>query len=334
MRAVKLLIFLIIPIAVALGTYAFLRQSFSLPLRPWDQSSTLFEAENQKSLRSIARELKRQGLIRHDWAFVLMAQLKKKDTAIKAGEYELSASMSPEQILDKMVKGEMFLRQVTIREGTALKEIGPLLESAGIVTLDEFSRLVTDEALLKQFRITGKDAEGYLFPETYRFPRKTPPEQVVSKMLSEFSQRWTPEFEEKAKELKLSRHQIVTLASIIEKESGNFDEQPVISSVFHNRLKRGMRLQADPTVIYGIENFDGNITKEHLLTPTPYNTYVIDGLPPGPIANPGLSALRAALFPTPSEFIYFVADGTGRHIFSATLEEHNRAVNQYQRGGR
>ena len=149
-------------------------------------------------------------------------------------------------------------------------------------------------------------------------------------MLEEGEKRWIPEFTERADLLRMSRHEVLTFASIVEKESGNTSEQPLVSSVFHNRLQQGMRLQSDPTVIYGVPNFDGNLTKAHLETVTPYNTYTNPGLPPGPIANPGESAIRATLFPAQTNFLFFVADGKGGHVFSTTLAEHNEAVRRYQ----
>jgi UPF0755 protein len=151
-------------------------------------------------------------------------------------------------------------------------------------------------------------------------------------MLEQAEDKWLPEYSQRADEQQRTRHEILTLASIIEKESGNFEEQPIISSVFYNRLKEGMRLQSDPTVIYGIANFDGNLTRAHLETPGPYNTYMNFGFPPGPICNPGATAIHAALYPQETEYLYFVGDGQGHHIFSTNLKDHNDAVNKYQRG--
>jgi UPF0755 protein len=150
-------------------------------------------------------------------------------------------------------------------------------------------------------------------------------------MAEQLNKVWDPAWNQKLQELQLSKHQLLTLASIIEKESGKVDEQPLIASVFYNRLRSGMRLQSDPTVIYGIPNFNGNITRADLDTPTPYNTYTIDGLPPGPICNPGLTAIQAALNPASTNYLYFVGNGQGRHVFSENLDDHNRAVNEFQR---
>jgi UPF0755 protein len=213
-----------------------------------------------------------------------------------------------------------------------IREISVVLEEAGIAKAQELQALAYDQYVTNEEGITASSLEGYLFPETYNFRRNTPARKIISVMREEFKKRWQPEWDERARSLNLSPHEIVTLASIIEKESGNFDEQPIISSVFHNRLKKGMRLQADPTVIYGIKNFNGNLTKLDLITETPYNTYTIDGLPPGPIANPGSAAIKAALYPADTQFYYFVGNRAGRHIFSQDLEQHNQAVNRYQRG--
>jgi len=174
--------------------------------------------------------------------------------------------------------------------------------------------------------------EGYLFPDTYFFPKDVTVEKIISTMVLRFWSIFSPAWKERAKHYGLTVHQVVTLASIIEKETGAAFERPLISSVFHNRLRKKMRLESDPTVIYGIKNFDGNLTRKHLKTRTPYNTYAIRGLPVGPIANPGRASLEAALFPEKTSFIYFVSKKDTTHHFSTNLKEHNRAVRKYQLG--
>ncbi len=326
------LLYVAIPLGVAAGCYAALRY-YALDARdPRATTPVVFDTEATKGFLAIAQNLEQQSLVRSAFAFRAIARLQKKDTLVKAGEYELSASMTPQEILDKMVRGDMIQRRATIKEGMTIREIGAALENAGIVE----ARLVLQEAFNPQVAqeegLSAPSLEGYLFPETYNFRRNTPARKVIAAMHEEFKKRWLPQWTQRAEILGMSTHEIVTLASIIEKESGNFDEQPVISSVFHNRLRKGMRLQADPTVIYGIKDFNGNITKLDLITETPYNTYVIAGLPPGPISNPGTSALKAALYPADTQFLYFVGNGAGRHIFSESLDQHNDAVNRYQRG--
>jgi len=169
-----------------------------------------------------------------------------------------------------------------------------------------------------------------LFPETYLFTPGIDETRLFTMMVKQLQQKLSPELLKKAKKLNLDQHQLLTLASIIERETGDAEEMPLISSVFHNRLRKGIQLQTDPTVIYGIKDFDGNLTRKHLQTPTPYNTYIIRGLPPGPIASPGLSALQAAAVPAETKYLYFVSRGDGSHEFSATLKEHNQAVRKYQ----
>jgi UPF0755 protein len=295
------------------------------------RETLVIDTEASRNFKQIAHALEDQSLIRSAFAFRLLARFEGKDTQIKAGEYALSAAMTPQQILDMMVRGETIPRRATVREGMTVNEIGLVVEQAGIVDRASFEQALADPGLRQELGVEANSLEGYLFPETYNFRRNTQAHQVIRAMYSEFIRNWLPEWDGQAIALGMSRHQILTLASIVEKESGNFTEQPIIASVFHNRLKLNMRLQADPTVIYGIKDFNGDITRRDLQTETPYNTYIISGLPPGPIANPGLSAIKAVLFPADTRYLYFVGNGAGRHIFSESLNQHNDAVNRYQR---
>jgi len=328
-----LILYIAIPAAAAAATFAALEYCFLLPISKAQTNPVIFDISEQESFSEISRHLEKQGLVRFSWAIKLLAQLKGQDTSIQAGEYELSASMAPMQILDKLASGKMVLRKITLKEGASVWEIGALLEQAGILPRIEFEKALADQALMKESDVTGNSFEGYLFPETYQFPRGTKPKKIIASMREQLEKTWQQEWTNRLEILKMTKHQVLTLASIIEKETGATDEQPIIASVFHNRLSKGMKLQADPTVIYGITDFSGNLTKDDLLTYSPYNTYVIDGLPPTPIASPGASAIKAALYPASTEYLYFVADGQGRHVFSASLNEHNNAVNTFQRGG-
>lgn len=327
-----IVLYVAIPLAVIAGTYSVMSRLFAHPANPAITAPALFDAAQAKSFREIASELQTAGIIRSALAFRVRARLQGKDTQIKAGEYELSPSMTPRDILDKLVRGDMFHRRVTIREGMNLSEIADAIEKSGVISRLAFEQSLSNPDLLQSEGLTTRSFEGYLFPDTYEFPRGTPADQIIHAMRAQLEKQWQPEWTQRVQILEMTKHDILTLASIIEKESGNFEEQPVISSVFHNRLKKGMRLQADPTVIYGIKDFNGNITKKDLMTLTPYNTYMVDGLPPGPIANPGLSAIKAALYPTDTNFLYFVGNGQGKHVFSESLDKHNDAVNRYQRG--
>ena len=209
-------------------------------------------------------------------------------------------------------------------------EVAGVVAGAGFGTEADFLKAAIDADLVHTHGINAETFEGYLFPDTYYFPRDATPEKIISTMVKRFWSVFRPEWKNQAKSLEFSIHQLVTLASMIEKETGEAFERPIISSVFHNRLKRGMRLESDPTVIYGIQDFDGNLTRKHLAEPTPYNTYTIKGLPPGPIASTGIKSLEAALYPADTQFLYFVSKKDNTHQFSANFKDHNRAVRKYQ----
>jgi len=283
-----------------------------------------------QGFRVASERLRQAGVILKPAKFRLLARIKGYDKRIKAGEYLISSSMSPLQILEIMVSGKVHLYKLTIPEGYNLHQIASRIARAGLGTETDFLKAATDPDRVKKEGIEGETFEGYLFPDTYYFPKWVTPEMIISTMVKRLWSVFTPEWRERAKTLRFSIHQVVTLASIIEKEAGVPEELPIISSVFHNRLKRRMRLESDPTVIYGIKDFNGDITRKHLSTPTPYNTYKMKGLPPGPIANPGKGALAAALFPADTNFIFFVSKKDNTHQFSTNLRSHNRAVRKYQ----
>ncbi len=288
--------------------------------------------EPGKNLKAISRLLASKTIISRDILFRLLVRHRRMATKIQAGEYGLSAAMTPEQILAILVKGQVLLHRITVPEGLNLEETAAIVERAGFGVREDFLDLARSTAFVEQLKVRAATLEGYLFPETYFFRKDTPQEKIIQQMVQRFHVVYTPQWEQRTLDLGFSVHDIVTLASIIEKETGDGSERPLIASVFHNRLKRGMRLDSDPTVIYGIPDFNGNITRKNLQTMTPYNTYKIKGLPAGPIANPGRHALEAALFPARTDFLYFVSKKDTTHKFSKTLQEHNRAVRRYQLG--
>jgi UPF0755 protein len=275
-------------------------------------------------------QLQDAGLVKHPEKFRWLAYLRRHERKIRAGEYALSASMSPKAILDTLVRGETILRKVVIPEGATVSKIGELVERAGLLSKESFLAAATDPNLVVSLGLQGNTLEGYLFPETYHFPKGVTAERVISKMVAQFRSVFTPGWADQAQEAGFTIHEVVTLASIVEKETGKPEERPLIAAVFLNRLKRRMRLESDPTVIYGMHEFDGNITRNDLKAHTPYNTYRITGLPPGPIANPGKDSLQAVLFPPEKPFLYFVSKNDGFHHFSQTFAEHNRMVRKYQ----
>ena len=301
-----------------------------------------FQAETKQvviprgaTFHEVVQILDAEGLLRSPARFSLMARLLGLTARVQAGEYEVSPAMMPQVILQKLVAGDVVRYRAVIPEGYTVRQIAFRLAELGIVEdQDTFLSVAFSANFVASLGIKGKSVEGYLFPDTYLFSKGVSPIEIMQTMVAKFQRVYSPAFSRRAAALGMTDRQIVTLASIIEKETGTPAERPVISAVFHNRLKRGMPLCSDPTVIYGIADFDGNLRKRDLTRMTPYNTYLIRGLPPGPIANPGGSAISAALYPAPIDYLYFVSRNDGTHHFSATLREHNEAVWRYQKGVR
>ena len=283
-----------------------------------------------QSFAATADILKQAGLIESPFRFRLLARLQRADKRIQAGEYLLAADMSPKEILTVMVSGKVRLYKFTVPEGYNFMQIATIVEKAGFTPAEEFRRAATDTVFVHQMGIDAQTFEGYLFPDTYHFPKGADAREIITAMVARLQSLVSDQWKQRAAQLGLSFHEILTLASIIEKETGAPFERPLISSVFHNRLKKGMRLETDPTVIYGLKEFDGNLTRKHLTTRTPYNTYKIKGLPPGPIASPGLAAIEAALYPADTEYLFFVSKKDTTHQFSTNFRDHNRAIRKYQ----
>ena len=310
----------------------FLFAYLSTPRRQ-EPGAVEVKVEQGESFSSVVHRLKERGVISHERVFKLWARLWSLDKRIHWGHYRFELPMAPIQVLDRMVLGKGVFLRITVAEGLTLDDIASVVVREGLGSRARFLEESRDTGLLSQFGLEKVGVEGYLFPDTYYLSPSASERDVLVAMLKQFQERFTPFMEEQARRMGLDRHRAVTLASVIEKETGEETERPLISAVFHNRLKGEIPLQSDPTVIYGIENFNGNLTRRDLRTPTPYNTYVNRGLPPGPICNPGLASLWAALFPAEASYLYFVSKHDGTHFFSHTIGEHNRAVNQYQRPG-
>jgi len=316
---------LLIPPAFLVGQFWF------FTIRPLAPPATVrLSIAPGMSVTQTATLLEKQDIIASAGNFLFLTQLNKGKGTIKGGIYEFSKAATPEEVLLRLFAGDIVLRRITIPEGFALKEIASRLENLGYGPATEFLRLSRDPDFLKSLDLPGPSLEGYLFPETYFAAIDASPRQLLQMMIREFRKRLSDDLVVAAKDLGLTVPQLVTLASIVQKEAGNVAEMPIIASVFHNRLRLRMPLQADPTVIYGIENFDGNITKADLLRYSPYNTYKISALPPGAIASPGADALRATAFPAETNYLYFVGKGDGTHAFSTDLSRHNEAVRRYQ----
>ncbi|MGA1824367.1 MAG: endolytic transglycosylase MltG [bacterium] len=282
------------------------------------------------SVNAIARRLETEGFIRNKYFFAIVHKLK-GEPYIKAGEYELNPTMSLLTVFSLLQEGKIIQYKVTIPEGYNIKMVAEILDKLELVEKDKFLQIASDESFLEELEIEGPSVEGFLFPETYFFTKGTEEKEIIRVMVKRFWTVFTPAMVERAKEIGYSVFEIVTLASLIEKETAIVEEMPKIAAVFNNRLKGKIRLQCDPSVIYGLPDYKGDLTKKDLKTYHPYNTYRIHGLPRGPIANPGKDALMAALYPANVKYKYFVSKNNGSHYFSETLQQHNRAVWKYQK---
>ncbi|MBV8834429.1 MAG: endolytic transglycosylase MltG [Acidobacteriaceae bacterium] len=293
------------------------------------------EINRGMSSHTIANLLAEHGIVRSPWAFLTVRALHPRAT-LQAGEYRFASAETPWQVFDKIRRGEIFYEELTVPEGSNIFDISALLANSDTVKPEAFLKAAADPALIHDLDPLAPNLEGYLFPSTYRVTHKTTARQLCAIMTAEFRRQWaTLNSTATGPDL----HRIVTLASLVEKESAVPSERPLIAAVFSNRLKAGIPLQCDPTTVYAalLDNrYHGVIHKSDLASGNPYNTYTHLGLPPGPIANPGMSALRAAAQPAATDYLYFVAkaDGSGSHQFSSTLEEHNRAVLAYRKTGR
>jgi len=293
---------------------------------------TVVEIPKGSGLSSISEKLMHSGVIANDKLFILYVMKEGWQDELKAGEYKFEKGSTMADVANKIVRGDVELDQVTIPEGLTVKEIARLLKEKGVVGEADFIEETQNKVLIK--KLLGPDAtsfEGYLFPETYSYSRSLTPKELIVLMVERFKAVYEP-LSDQRKRVNLTDNEILTLASIIEKETGAAFERPVISAVFQNRLRIGMKLDSDPTVIYGMgENYSGNLRRRDLKEYTEYNTYVIKGLPPGPIANPGKDSITAVFDPADVKYLYFVSKGDGTHYFSNSFREHQNAVNKYQR---
>lgn len=334
MKRIAAFIFVVAVAAAALAGLRFYRYCIT-PYRAGQPAIAEVTVPEGATLRKTAAMLERQGVIRDPELFILLARMEKAAHRIKAGPYQIMLPVAPRDLLGKLVRGEVALVSVTIPEGSTVFDIARIFEQAGLWPAADVLGRATDAKLAAGLGLGTRSLEGFLFPDTYKFSRSMPLEQMLRHMVRRFEEVLDRELAQQPYTGPLSRLQLVVLASLVEKEARVPSERPVIAGVFYNRLKLGMRLDCDPTVVYGLlledPQFKGRLLTRHLRTPTPYNTYLIRGLPAGPICNPGLASLQAALRPAPVDYLFFVSRNDGTHQFSRTLQEHNRAVNRYQR---
>lgn len=318
------LVFLLLPL-IYIGSELFV---------PSDIGNSNMEVEIPEgaTYKQAINILYKNNLIRDKNIFLVLGKLSGLDRRIRYGFYSFWGRMSPYQVFMRLKEGKIIEYEVTVVEGDSLLEIGDKLASCKIMSKDVFNRLTKDSEFLKSLNVDAPSLEGYIFPQTYRVPKGVNPRTVLKGMVDLLRKSYTDDMREEARKWGWSENKVLILASIIEKEAVTDVERPIISAVYHNRLKKGMPLQADPTAIYGVKSSRLKITRDDLKNRTDYNTYIIKGLPPGPIASPGIKSIAAALQPADVPYLYFVSQKNGTHFFSRTLEEHIAAIRRIRAG--
>lgn len=331
MKKLAVLLLLIVIAAGAAGVWIYLR--IGEPYRGYQGAKQFVEIPAGAGSRTIGDRLVQTGIVRDALSFRVGLYISGKGRGLQAGEYRFDRAMTPMEVIDKLARGDVHVISITFPEGLTMAEMGKIVETHGLGPASAFVTAARDPSPIAPLDPAARDLEGYLFPETYLLPRRTDAPRLVKLMTDRFEHVFTPELGQAAEARGLTVRQAVTLASIIEKEASRPEERPLVAAVYANRLRIGMALQCDPTVIYALERagkYTGNLRREDLAFDSPYNTYRYPGLPPGPIASPGRASLEAALYPARVDFLYFVSRNDGSHEFARTLEEHNRNVRKWQ----
>lgn len=324
---------LLLVLIAGIGAGAWFYTSVQRPYKGYDAAEQFVEIPAGTGPAAMGRRLADAGIVRSPEAFRLAVWLKGSGRRLQAGEYRFDRPLSPAEVVDRLARGDVYVRALTFREGLTIREMAAVYEQAGFGQASEFIAASRQAALIQAIDPEARDLEGYLFPDTYTLPRSATAAHLVERMVGQFQKVLTPELKSQAAERGMSVRELVTLASLVEKETAKAEERPIVAGVYANRLRIGMGLQCDPTVIYALMlagRYDGNIRRGDLQIDSPYNTYRYAGLPPGPIAAPGAASLQAAADPADVPYLYFVSRNDGSHIFSTTLDEHNRNVYEYQ----
>lgn len=315
--------------ALLLVFFIYITAEMMIPL-PFGNNSIEFEIKRGTTFRQIAEELAQKGLVRDKWVFITLGRVTGIDRKIKSGYYPLWGTMSPWDIFNVIRAGEIIEYEITIVPGDSLREISEKFSVFGIAYSDEFLRLASDKDFIDYLDVDAPSLEGYLFPDTYRFQKGITTRDVLSAMVGRLREAYDTSMLSQTFGLGMTERDVLTMASIIEKEAVIDEERPIIAAVYYNRLKKKIPLQADPTAIYGVKSSREKIVKDDLMRKTRYNTYIIKGLPPGPIASPGYKSIVAALNPANVPYLYFVSNNDGTHRFSTTLDRHYDAVRSYR----
>jgi UPF0755 protein len=331
MKKLAVLFLLILLAAGAAGVWVY--QRVGEPYRGYQTAEQFVEVPVGAGSRAIGDRLVQAGIVKDALSFRIGLYVSGKGRQLQAGEYRFDRGMTPIEVIDKLARGDVHVINVTFPEGLTMVEMGKIFETQGLGPAKAFLAAGRDPLPIKALDPAARDLEGYLFPETYLLPRRTDAARLVGLMTDRFERVFMPALGEAARARGLTVRQAVTLASLVEKEASRPEERPLVAAVYANRLRIGMALQCDPTVIYALDRagkYTGNLRREDLAFDSPYNTYRYPGLPPGPIASPGRASLEAAVHPAQVDFLYFVSRNDGSHEFARTLEEHNRNVQKWQ----
>lgn len=332
-RLIRWLALLMLVLAGLAGAAFYFVRSLDEPYRGWTGEEVFIDIPSGAGPRAIERRLVDAGVVRDALTFRAAVMLSGRARELKAGEYRFDQPISPADVVGIIVAGRVYKRLLTFREGLTIAEMARVFEERGFGAADAFTAAASDAAPIRELDPDAADLEGYLFPETYALPRQTPAADLVAQMVGNFKTVFEESLRASARTQGLSVRQVVTLAALVEKETGRTEERPLVAAVYRNRLAAHIGMQADPTVIYALQKagtYDGNLSKADLQIDSPYNTYRYAGLPPGPIAAPGRASLEAALKPADVKYLYFVSRNDGSHVFAETLAEHNKNVFEWQ----
>ena len=324
---------LVITIAGMLALGGYIYKIYYDPIKSSDlENSSIILIPRGSTFDSVTASVREKGLLPYPRLYDFLAKQLKVYSRVQTGEFEIQHRWNTFELLKFLISGKSLRYRITIPEGKNFNDIAERLSLAKLADKEIILSLKHDPGLLLKTGVPeATSLEGFLFPETYFFSRAETEKQILSAMIAQYRKVFNNNFLQRAKEIGMGEYDVLILASIVEKETGIDTDRPMIASVFHNRIKRRMRLDSDPTVIYGLKDFNGNLTRKHLRTPTPYNTYRRYGLPPTPISNPGKASINSVLYPAKNKFLYFVARGDGSSKFSKTLREHNKAVWYFQK---
>lgn len=329
----RMLVLLVLVAAAAAGGGWWVYSRVVEPYRGYSGPEVFVEIPQGVGPATIGDRLVDAGVVRDDLTFRAAVLISGRARQLKAGEYRFDSPMHALDVIDKIARGDVYKRRLTFREGLTIGEMAQVFEERGFGSAADFRAAAANASLIADLDPAASDLEGYLFPETYALARDTPAAEVVRQMVDGFRNALTPDVLAAAGKAGLSVRQLVTLASLVEKETGTPAERPLVAAVYANRLKIGMGMQADPTVIYALQKagrYTGNLRRDDLQFDSPYNTYRYAGLPPGPIASPGRASIEAAVRPAEVDYLYFVSKNDGSHVFASTLDEHNRNVFTWQ----